>query len=185
SATSSRLRYVSAPSTSCSTVPAAPMSTTMPLASSASPRKVASTTNVAPCSRCAGPNTSPWKLWAIIMWSRTVTLNTKVDSSLVADDVAQRGLASVGDPGHGFGQVGERRAARQQRVEGRIAQQVKGEREPIGRRAVGAPGRCDPSDLAGAYCQSAGMERAAELQVDGVVAVPAQLDHLALGGEQV
>ena len=38
-------------------------------------RKVASTTYVAPCSRCAGPNTSPRKLWAIIMWSRTVTLN--------------------------------------------------------------------------------------------------------------
>ena len=29
---------------------------------------------VAPCSRCAGPNTSPLKLCAIIMWSRTDTL---------------------------------------------------------------------------------------------------------------
>jgi hypothetical protein len=40
-------------------------------------RKVASTTYVAPCRRCAGPNTSPRKLWAIIMWSRIVTLNTR------------------------------------------------------------------------------------------------------------
>ena len=31
------------------------------------PRNVASTTYVAPCRRCAGPNTSPRKLWAIIM----------------------------------------------------------------------------------------------------------------------
>ena len=39
-------------------------------------RNVASTTYVAPWSRCAGPNTSPRRLWATIMWSRTVTLNT-------------------------------------------------------------------------------------------------------------
>ena len=31
--------------------------------------------------RCAGPNTSPRRLWAIIMWSRTVTLNTRYSRS--------------------------------------------------------------------------------------------------------
>ena len=52
------------------------MSTTMPSASRSARRNVASMTYVAPWSRWAGPNTSPRKLWAIIMWSRTVTLNT-------------------------------------------------------------------------------------------------------------
>jgi len=57
------------------------MSTTMPSASSVARRKVASTTYVTPCRRCAGPNTSPRRLWAIIMWSRTVTLNTAYSPS--------------------------------------------------------------------------------------------------------
>ena len=45
---------------------------------------VASTTKVAPCSRCAGPNTSPRKLCATITWSRTVMLNNGVPPSRVA-----------------------------------------------------------------------------------------------------
>src|SRR4051812_30531722 len=53
------------------------MSATIPSPSSSARRKVASTTYVAPCRRCAGPNTSPRRLWAIIMWSRTVTLNMR------------------------------------------------------------------------------------------------------------
>ena len=32
--------------------------------------KAASTTKVAPCSACAGPNTAPRNEWAIMMWSR-------------------------------------------------------------------------------------------------------------------
>src|SRR5690606_16659283 len=52
------------------------MSTTTPSASSSGRWKAASTTYVAPCSRCAGPNTSPRKLCALIRWSRTVTVNT-------------------------------------------------------------------------------------------------------------
>src|SRR5947209_15129921 len=52
------------------------MSTTTPAEPSSARRKVASTTNVAPCSRWAGPNSSPRRLCATIMWSRTVTLNT-------------------------------------------------------------------------------------------------------------
>ena len=51
------------------------------VASSARRRNVASTTYVAPCSRWAGPKTSPRRLCAIIMWSRTVTLNIASPSS--------------------------------------------------------------------------------------------------------
>ena len=52
------------------------MSTTMPFASSVSDMNATSTTKVAPCSACAGPNTSPRNEWAIMMWSRTSTANT-------------------------------------------------------------------------------------------------------------
>ncbi len=38
--------------------------------------KAASTTKVAPCSACAGPNTSPRNECAIMMWSRTSTVYT-------------------------------------------------------------------------------------------------------------
>ncbi len=53
------------------------MSTSTPSPSSRGPTNVASTTYVAPCSRCAGPNISPVNEWAIIMWSRTVTENIR------------------------------------------------------------------------------------------------------------
>ena len=49
------------------------MSTTRPSGSSAGRRNSTSTTYVAPCSRCAGPNVSPLKLWATMKWSRTQT----------------------------------------------------------------------------------------------------------------
>src|SRR5690349_21766101 len=96
------------------------MSRRMPSGPSSGPLNAASTTYVAPCRRCAGPNTSPVKLWAIIMWSRTVTVYMSV---LVVDRVAQRGLAG-GQPGHHVRQLGEGRAAGEQGVEGRVAQQL-------------------------------------------------------------
>ena len=40
-----------------------------------SEKKAASTTNVAPCRACAGPNIAPRNEWAIMMWSRTSTEN--------------------------------------------------------------------------------------------------------------
>ena len=49
-------------------------------------RKVASTRKVAPCRRCAGPKTSPRKLWAIMRWSRTVMLNNGCPSRYGACD---------------------------------------------------------------------------------------------------
>src|ERR1700761_600844 len=98
------------------------MSTTMPSASSPARRKVASTTKVAPCRRWAGPKASPRRLWAIIMWSRTVTLNTSFP--LVGDGVAERGQLPGGEPGHHVGQLVEAGLPAEQRVEGRVAQQL-------------------------------------------------------------
>src|SRR6476660_5797112 len=107
------------------------MSTTIPSASSAARRNVASTTKVAPCRRCAGPNTSPRKLWAIIMWSRTVTLNTR-SSVPVGDGVAEGRQAAVGELGHHGRQFVEGRGAGQEHVVRGVAEQVEGEREAVG-----------------------------------------------------
>ena len=57
--------------------------------------------------------------------------------------------ASGPEPGHDVGQLLEGRSARQQGVEGGIAQQVERERQPIGRRPARAAGRRDDTDLAG------------------------------------
>src|SRR5690349_22903567 len=160
------------------------MSTTIPSASSAARRKVASTTNVAPWSRCAGPKTSPRKEWAIITWSRTVTLNTGLHL-VVGDRVAERRQASCGQPGHDVGQLRERRGAAEQGVEGRVAQQLQGQREPIGRGAAPAARGGDGADLAGADRQPAGVERAAEGEAHLGVAVPAEVDDGTLRRQQL
>src|SRR3954462_6721486 len=101
------------------------MSTTMLSASSSGRRNVASTTNVAPCRRWAGPKTSPRKLCATIVWSRTVTLNI-VLLFRVGQGVAERGQASARQPGHHLGQLFEARLARDQGIERTVAQQVQG-----------------------------------------------------------
>src|SRR5687767_14856791 len=69
------------------------MSTTRPSSSSSSRLNVASTTYVAPWSRCAGPNTSPWKLCAIMKWSRTFRLYTV---RLQGDEVGFGGVIRCG-----------------------------------------------------------------------------------------
>src|SRR4051795_9214343 len=160
------------------------MSTTMPSAPSAARRNVASTTYVAPCSRWAGPNTSPRRLWAIIMWSRTVTLNTAL-RPVVGDGVAERRQAPRGQARHDAGQLVEARLAGHEHIERGVAQQVEREHQPVrgrapraadggGRRGVGrapqpvrgraprAAGGGQRPDLAGAYLQAVGMERAAQ-----------------------
>src|SRR5262245_49360844 len=98
------------------------MSTTIPSASSVARRNVASTTYVAPCSRCAGPNTSPRRLWAIIMWSRTVTLNTRL-RPFVGDRVAERRQGSRRQALHDARQLLEARLAGHEHVERGVAQQ--------------------------------------------------------------
>src|SRR6188508_3284173 len=113
------------------------MSTRMSSASSCGPRKVTSTTYVAPCSRCAGPNTSPSKLWAIIMWSRTVTLNIGLpvqwwrSGGSVGDRVADGRQRAVGETGQHVRQLLEPRLPGEQGVERRVAEEVDGEREPL------------------------------------------------------
>src|SRR3954453_7657388 len=162
------------------------MSTTTPDSSSSPRRKAASTTNVAPCSRWAGPNMAPVKLCATIMWSRTVTLNTW-SSPVVVDRVAEGGGPAVGEPPHDLRQVLERGHAGEQRVEGRVAQELQREPEPVpggprtaaGRRPVaGGPGaaggRRHRADLAGPYPQPLRVEGAAQRHGHLPVAVPAE-----------
>src|SRR3954463_10290465 len=110
------------------------MSTTMPSSSSSARRKVASTTNVAPCRRWAGPNTSPRRLWAIMKWSRTVTLNMRL-RPVVGDGVTERSQRPLGETRHPGGQRVEGRLAGDDHVEGGVAQQLECEGEPVGRRA--------------------------------------------------
>src|SRR4029079_10417898 len=98
------------------------MSTRIPSGPRSGPRKVASTTYVAPCSRWAGPKASPRKLWAIIMWSRTVTVNTSLLPARVGDAAAQPRQGAVGQLRHHRWQLIERRLTRQQHVERGIAQ---------------------------------------------------------------
>ena len=80
-----------------------------------------------------GPNTSPRKLWAIIMWSRMVTLNTSY-ARLIADDVA--GRQAPRPARHDAGQLVEARLAGQERrTRGRAAGRA---RAPAGRPPCGA-----------------------------------------------
>src|SRR5688500_17798495 len=113
------------------------MSTSTPSESSCGPVNDASTTYVAPCSRCAGPNASPRKLWAIIMWSRTVTVNTsclRLGVLGIDDAPTQRGNMPLREIRHHLGQLLEPRLPRQQHVEGGVAEQVEGQRQPLGVR---------------------------------------------------
>src|SRR3954466_12670307 len=104
------------------------MSTTTPAASRVARRKVASTTYVAPCRRCAGPNTSPRRLWAIITRSRTSTAYMQFLSIGIADQRAQR-AGPRQQRRQTFGQAVERDLLAQQRLEPRIGDERQGQRE--------------------------------------------------------
>src|SRR5579859_6936560 len=97
------------------------MSTTIPSAPSSPRRNSRSTTYVAPCRLWAGPKTSPRRLWAIIMWPRTVTL-------YISNPVAKRFARRRGQLFHHVRQVVECALARDERVERRIPQQIERER---------------------------------------------------------
>src|SRR3954453_20038643 len=109
------------------------MSTTMPSASRSARRDVASTKYVAPCRPCAGPNTSPRRLWAIIMWSRTVTLNTRL-RLVVGDGVAEGRQAAGGQALEDRRELVEAGLAGDEDVDRGVAQQVEREREPVAGR---------------------------------------------------
>ena len=156
------------------------MSTSTPSESSRGPLNDASTTYVAPCRRWAGPKASPRKLWAIIMWSRTVTVNTsRLPRSTVGIDDApaeRRQRRPRRAPPSPSGSSSNARLPRQQHVERRVAQQVERQGEPLGVRTPAAPRRRDLADLAGPDRQPARVEGAAERDGDRRVAVPAELD---------
>ncbi len=99
--------------------------------------------------------------------------------------MAERRQAPRGQPGHHVGQLAEPGLPGDERVEGRVAQQVERECQPVGRRAAPAAGRGDRADLAGADAEAPRVERAAERQPHLGVAVPAEVDDGALGREQV
>src|SRR5579885_3098285 len=147
------------------------MSTTMPSASSSARRNSTSTTYVAPCSRWAGPNTSPRRLCAIMMWSRTVTL-------YITDPVAES--VAAGEHGHDLRQRVERALAADQRVERGIGQQRQRERHPAPAIPSRAVRRRDMSDLRRRQRQAARVERFAEAQRNGTISIPAQLHDVRL-----
>src|SRR5262245_297424 len=162
------------------------MSSTIPSASRSARANAASTTYVAPCRACAGPNTSPGRLWATIMWSLTVTSNISVlrypigvgFSGVVADRVAERRQRPGGQLAHQLGQLVERRLPREQCVERRITEQPQGEGRPVGVRATTASRPGDLPHLARLDPQARGVEAPAERQLDRGVAVPAEVgDH--------
>src|SRR4051794_31333015 len=159
------------------------MSTTMPSSSRSGRRKVASTTKVAPCSRCAGPNTSPCRLWATIMWSRTVTENTS--GPPVGEDVTQGAELPGRELRHHVGQLLEPGGPGEEYVESRVAQQLEGERHPLGRRTPIAAGRGHRADLTRTDRESVGVEPSSQRELHLGVAVPAQVHHRALPHDQV
>ena len=68
--------------------------------------------------------------------------------------MAERRQAARGEARHHGGQLVEARLARDQHVEGRVAQELERQGEPVGRRAARAPGRGDRPDLARAQAEA-------------------------------
>ncbi len=99
--------------------------------------------------------------------------------------MAERGPPAGAQVGHQLGQLGERRGAGEQRVVRRVAEQVEGQREPLAAGPPVPPGERHLADLAGAHPQPAGVEGAAEVEPDRGVAVPAEVDHLAVRRQQL
>ena len=74
------------------------------------------------------------------------------------------GRLPAAKPGHHVGKLAEAGLPGDERVEGRVAQQVERERQPVGRRAAPAAGRGERADLAGADAEAARVERAPQRQ---------------------
>src|SRR5687768_13217494 len=157
------------------------MSTTMLLPSARVGRRNSqSTMKVAPCSACAGPNTSPLKLCAIMMCSRTPTLNMPLPPSARLgpriDDPDAKRITRLGQerrqrPGQG----GEGELVRDERVERRVPQQVQRRLEPAPVGPARSHRRGDLAHLRAQEPQPPAVERLAQRQRDLARAVPAQL----------
>src|SRR2546428_12236783 len=152
------------------------MSTTMPSASRVDRRNSTSTRYVAPCSCCAGPKTSPRRLCAIMMCSRTVMLYMGVNAQctmdnafcimhsalLVADPMAQRVARLVRQLRHHVGQRVELALAGNQRVDDGVGEQRQRELHPAPRVPARPLGRRDSADLRRCDRQTPRMIRRAE-----------------------
>src|ERR1700730_10623089 len=118
----------------------------MPFASSWSAMNAAATTNVAPCSACAGPNTAPRNECAIMTWSRTSMANKgqppERSSGLlgrrIGYELTQHAAARSQysrEPGR---QVVKGEGGSKQRVKPRIGEQAYRRGKPAVRRPAGA-----------------------------------------------
>src|SRR5665647_232959 len=152
---------------------------TIPLPSSVSAMKAASTTKVAPCSACAGPNTAPRNEWAIMIWSRTSTAN-KGPPSGVGNELAEYAASGVENTGQPPRQILKRNRRRQQRVKPGIGEQSERCGEPPPMRPARPVRRCDLPHLARHQPQPAAVEGAAERRRHRRVAIPAHFEHRCL-----
>src|SRR5690348_498272 len=118
------------------------------------------------------------------MWSRTVTVNTAL-ALAVRDRVADGRQGSLGELRHDVGQLVELRLAGDERVERGVPQELERERQAICERAARGASRGDDSDLARADPEPARVECRSEREPNVGVAVPAELDDGAFGGEQL
>src|SRR5215475_5611796 len=143
-------------------------------------KKATSTTKVAPWSFCAGPKTSPGRLWAIMMWSRTSTAYMGRTSRAGIVDKRERRAGAAKDVRQRLRQHLEGRLRLQQDIEPGIGGECQREREAPPVVPAGAALRCDGADLGRAQGKAPAVKGAAEPDTDRARAVPAELHDLGL-----
>src|SRR5215469_16138347 len=146
-------------------------------------KKATSTTKVAPWSFCAGPKTSPGRLWAIMMWSRTSTACMGTSRIGIADQMEQR-AGPPEDPRQRLRQRREGRFLLQQNVEPRVGAEIEGKRQPPAIVPARPPMRRYGADLGCAQGEPPAVEGAAQPDLDRALAVPAELDDAGLEARQ-
>src|SRR6266436_9087062 len=154
------------------------MSTTMPCESRSSARNATRTTKVAPCTFCAGPNSSPRNEWAIMIWSETSTAYTE-DRRIADQWTHPFGLATQ-NRRQLRRQIVEGYAGTQQDIQHRLLEKRKRRHEAPAARPPRAVRWRDASDLAGYEPQAPTVERLAEGRRDVAGSIPAQLDDARL-----
>src|SRR4029453_10042443 len=156
------------------------MSTTMPCSSSVSARNATRMTKGPPCSFWAGPNPSPRKEWAIMIWSDTSTAYTRDLSSgggagrRITDQLADDIGLGIEDRGQIRRQILEGHRRRDQPIERRVGGERDGRRQATPERPTRTMRRRDLTDLARHELEAAAVECFAERNGDLAAAVPAQ-----------
>src|SRR6516162_10603565 len=128
-------------------------------------KKATSTTKVAPWSFCAGPKTSPGRLWAIMMWSRTSTACMGTSRIGIADQVEQRARPPEA-PRQRFRQRREGRFLLQQDIEPRVGAEFEGKGQAPATIPARPPMRRHGADLGRAQGESLAMEGTAQPDLD-------------------